>query len=307
MRPMRLFILWAATVVGGSDALAGGLPNSVLRGSSASDYTSQPAVQPRYVPGVPIHYRWEGLYVGGHFGYSNAGVDFGNGTQALLNFLLRNSSILDHVSNWTVLPKVENNKTIFGGFVGYNFQMGEVVLGFEGNYNRVNSGGFDPSASDSLTRRFQDDTAAPAQHNFFYTTTVTAAASARIQDYGSIRARAGFAYDRFLPYVFGGLALGRVDVSRSITVSYRREDVPDIVAPPTGPIAPLPDAFFGPATQAETRESVVAYGYAAGLGLEVAVMPNVFMRGEWEYIQFSAVQDYKIRINTFRAGLGVKF
>jgi opacity protein-like surface antigen len=304
---MRLLVLCAATMISGSDAVAGWLDQSVLRGSSASDYTSQPAVQPRYVPGVPIHYRWEGLYMGGHFGYSNAGVDFGNGTQSLLNFLLRNDVVLNHVSNWTVLPKVENNKTIFGGFVGYNFQMSEIILGLEGNYSRVNSGGFDPSASDSMGRRFQDDAGAPAGHHYFYSTTLTAAASARLQDFGAIRARAGFALDRFMPYVFGGLALGRVDVSRSVTVSYLRHDVPNVVAPPGAPITPEPDFFFGPQTQAEIRESVVAYGYAAGLGLDVAVMPNVFMRGEWEYLQFNAVQDYKIRINTFRAGLGVKF
>jgi outer membrane immunogenic protein len=303
MRPMRLFILCAATVVGGSDVLAGGLPDSVLRGSS--DYEA--VVQPRYVPGVPIRYRWDGFYMGGHFGYGNAGVDFGNGTQALLNFILRNSFLLDRVSGWTVLPKVENNKTIFGGFAGYNFQMDEIVLGLEGNYSRVNSGGFDPSAADSLTRRFQDDTAAPPGHHYFYTTTVTAAAAARIQDYGSIRARAAFAFDRFLPYAFAGLALGRVDVSRSATVGYRRQDNPDIVPPPGTPITPEPDVFFGPVTKTEVRESVVAYGYAAGLGMDVALMPNVFLRGEWEYIQFNPVQDYKIHLNTFRAGLGVKF
>jgi len=305
MRPIKLFILGAATVITGSNAVAGGIPDSVLRGSS--DYVGKPAPQPRYVPGVPIFYRWDGLYLGGQFGYGTAGVDFGNGTQGLLDFVLRNDVVLDHVSNWTTLPKVENNKTSFGGFVGYNFQMDELVLGVEGNYNRVNSGGFDPSAGDTMSRRFQDDAVAPAGHHYFYDTTLTAAAAARIQDYGSVRARAGFAMDRFMPYAFAGLALGRVDVSRSVTVSYRREDIPDVVPPPSGPLTPQPDFFSGPLTKAEVRESVVAYGYAAGLGLDVAVMPNVFMRGEWEYIQFNGVQDYKIHMNTFRAGLGVKF
>jgi outer membrane immunogenic protein len=299
MRPIKLFILCAATVITGSNAVAGGIPDSVLRGSS--DYVVKPAPQPRYVPGVPIFYRWEGLYVGGQFGYGTAGVDFGSGTQGLLDFVLRNDVVLDHVSNWTTLPKVENNKTSFGGFVGYNFQMDELVVGVEGNYNRVSSGGFDPSAGASMSRRFQDDAVAPSGHHYFYDTTLTAAAAARIQDYGSVRARAGFVVDRFMPYAFAGLALGRVDVSRSATLSYLRHDSPDVGVPP------IQDFFFGPVTKSESRDSVVAYGFAAGLGVDVAVTSNVFARGEWEYVQFNSVGEYTIHVNTFRGGLGVRF
>src|SRR4029078_6021201 len=104
-------------------------------------------------PGGPIFYRWEGLYVGGQFGYVTAGVDFGSGTQGLLAFVLRKDVVLAHVSNWTTLPKVETNRTSFGGFVGYNFQMDELVVGVEGNYNRVSSGGFDPSGGPSMSTK----------------------------------------------------------------------------------------------------------------------------------------------------------
>jgi outer membrane immunogenic protein len=298
MRQMRLFVLWAVTVVGGSDALAGGIPDSVLRGSSVSDYAGQPAVQPRYVPGVPIYYRWQGLYAGGHVGYSNAGADFRNSTPAL-NFLPFNDLVLSRFAGWTpALSKVENNKAIFGGFVGYNFQMNELVLSAEANYNY---GGFEPSISDSITRTFADDTGAPAGHHYLYTATLTAGPSARLHDFGTLRARAGFVFDRFLPYAFAGLALGRVDVSRSATLTYLRRDIPDAPLLAEQPFA------FGPVTKAVGKESVVAYGYAVGFGLEAAVARNVFLRGEWEYVQFIPVEDYKIRLNTFRVGLGVKF
>jgi len=39
----------------------------------------------------------------------------------------------------------------------------------------------------------------------------------------------------------------------------------------------------------------------------VALLPNVFVRAEWEYIQFFPVQDFKIHIATGRVGVGVKF
>ena len=299
---MRLFVLCAVIVVGGSDALAGGLPDSVLRGSS------EPVLQPRYVPGVPIFHRWDGFYAGGHFGYSTAGTDLSNSTPAMSNFLNllpRNDVVLNHLLGSTpAFAKVENNRITFGGFVGYNFQMSELVLGAEANYNY---GGFDLSPFNSITRTFSDDTGAPAGHHYVYTANFIAGPSARLHDFGTLRARAGFTYGRFLPYAFAGLALGRVDVSRSATLSYLRRDIPDVVAPPGTPITPQPDFFFGPLTKAESRNSVVAYGYAAGLGLDVAVTSNVFMRGEWEYVQFTSVGDYTIHVNTFRGGLGVRF
>jgi len=295
---MRLFVLCAATVVCGSHALAGGLPDSVLRGSS------EPALQPRYVPGVPIFYRWDGFYAGGHFGYSTAGADLSRGAAAManvLNSLPRNDGVLNHfsASNFA-FSKIENNQITFGGFVGYNFQMGELVLGGEANYNY---GGFDLSPFNSVTRTFSDDTGAPAGHHYTYTANLIAGPRARLQDYASLRFRAGFTYDCYLPYAFAGLALGRVDVSRSATLSYVRHDSPDAGVPPLIP----QDFFFGPTTKSESRDSAVAYGFAAGLGVDVAVTSNVFARGEWEYVQFNSVGEYTIHVNTFRGGLGVRF
>ena len=34
---------------------------------------------------------------------------------------------------------------------------------------------------------------------------------------------------------------------------------------------------------------------------------GLFMRGEWEYIQFMSVKDIDTTINTVRVGLGYKF
>ena len=305
MRPISLFVLCATAVIAGSEARAGAFEEMLLRGSTVA--ASYGGDAPRHVPSARIYYRWEGLYAGGHFGYSGAGVDFGNGTQSLIDYLLRNDVVGTHVSNWTTLSKTDTSKTVYGGFIGYNVQQDDLVFGAEGNYNRVISGGMVAAASDSMTRTFSDDTAAPAGHHYFYTATVTSLASARIRDFGTIRVRAGVALDMFLPYVFFGGAVGRADTIRSATISYRRRDIPDNVVPPAPPITPEPDFNFGPQTRAETREGVFAYGYTAGLGIDIALMPNVFMRAEWEYIQFLPVQDFRIHMNTVRAGVGVKF
>ncbi len=41
--------------------------------------------------------------------------------------------------------------------------------------------------------------------------------------------------------------------------------------------------------------------------MDVALLPNVFVRGEWEYIAFAPVGGIRSNINTGRVGLGVKF
>ena len=309
MRPMRLLVLLCAVaaVVGGQ-ALAGSFDGAVLRGS-ADTYDGEPVAPPRrFVPGSPLYQRWEGVYFGGQVGLTSASIDFGHGTASLIDYILRNDIVGAHVSGWTTLSKADTNQKTFGGFVGYNSQWdGNLILGVEANYNRVTSGGLGTSASDSMTRLFNDDAQAPAQHHYFYTATVSSSASAHIVDFATMRARAGFVIDRFLPYAFGGAVVGRVDVMRSATVSYNRHDIPDSVAPPAPPITPQPDYNFGPQTRSANKQGVFAYGYTAGLGVDVALLPNVFVRAEWEYVQFFPVEDFKIRLNTGRVGVGIKF
>jgi len=41
--------------------------------------------------------------------------------------------------------------------------------------------------------------------------------------------------------------------------------------------------------------------------MDVAVLPNVFVRGEWEYIAFALLGGIRPNINTGRVGVGMKF
>ena len=304
MRPIRLLTLCAAAVVIAGDALAADpFDDAVLRGT----YGDRPAVQPRYVPGPPVRYPWDGWYFGAHAGYTNAGFDLGNATASLLDHLLRDTVVGQHVTAWTILESGSSSRVSYGGFIGKNIQLDDLVIGFEASYNVV-SGGVGFSSIDTIGRSFNDDAGAPPNHHFIYNVTVGSNASARLTDYGTARVRAGVVLDNFLPYVFAGGAIGRVNVTRSATVAGVRVDVPDVVPPEDGgPIAPLPPAPFGPDSRGESRDGVIAYGYTAGLGLDIALMPNVFVRAEWEFIHFAPVMDVDIYVNTVRAGVGVKF
>ncbi len=44
-----------------------------------------------------------------------------------------------------------------------------------------------------------------------------------------------------------------------------------------------------------------------GLGVEVSILPNMFLRAEWEYVQFAPIHDIQVNINSARVGLGLKF
>ena len=101
--------------------------------------------------------------------------------------------------------------------------------------------------------------------------------------------------------------VGRVDVVRSATVAYTRHDIPDACIAPRRRQPVTSGYNFGPRNPRRERKGVFAYGYAAGLGLDVALLPNVFLRAEWEYVQFIPVEDFKIHLNTGRVGVGIKF
>ena len=47
--------------------------------------------------------------------------------------------------------------------------------------------------------------------------------------------------------------------------------------------------------------------FTVGGGIDYAVLPNFFLRAEYEYMGFADIADMKVNVNTVRAGAGVKF
>jgi len=252
-------------------------------------------------------YHWGGVYGGAQVGYSSASVDFGNGVSSLIAFMLRNTTIEadEGISQWTVLGKQVVNGTSLGGFVGYNSEWEDVILGLELNYSRMS---LSASATDSISRSFIDNnvggaTLASPPHNYTWGVTVTGTSSVHFTDLATLRARAGWETGNFLPYGFIGLAVARADVSRSASVNAAAVDNVDTTVPAT---TPYPSTGLN-LTQTDGQNGMFAYGGAVGLGVDVALLPNVFVRGEWEYIQFSPIKDLHVSMNSFRTAAGVRF
>ena len=62
-----------------------------------------------------------------------------------------------------------------------------------------------------------------------------------------------------------------------------------------------------PGTQVNNVTGAFAFGYTAGVGMDMLLTPNVFVRGEYEFIQFPSIKAVNVNINTLRLGAGVKF
>lgn len=262
---------------------------------------------------APRRGGWDGAYFGAQAGYSMASTDFGQGVSTLISFALRNTVIQDQVSGWTTLPKQDTTGTGFGGFIGYNWQWDQVVVGVEGNYSRTN---LFMSASDSLSRSILNSTGAPTGHEFTYNMTVAANASAKITDVATFRARAGYDAGMFMPYGFVGAAFGRADILRSATVSGTLTDsftVPQVVGFDTNgnPITiqvprQVTSPLILPGQQLEAKNTYL-YGWTGGLGLDMCLMANLFVRTEWEWVQFAPANGVNMHTSTVRAAVAFKF
>ena len=81
--------------------------------------------------------RWSGFYFGGQVNYSDADANFSEATQPLVAFSLRELALEedDHaVRLGRCSGAAAPSSTGFGGFVGYNTQWQDLILGLEANY-----------------------------------------------------------------------------------------------------------------------------------------------------------------------------
>ncbi len=236
--------------------------------------------------------NWQGYYVGGQAGYGSSDMNFSGSNKGLIGKALGPNNILQDVVSSVAEAngKVSVRQTTFGGFVGYNGQWDDVVLGFEANYMHGNFSAASTIAPVPLTY------VTPFSDNLYHTVGVVSSQSVSITDMGTVRARAGYVVGNFLPYLFGGLSLGRADISSRVTIHDQSA-------------ANFADSSSAPLVTYAANESTTGkmlYGYSAGLGTEVMLAGNLFGRVEWEYLRFvNASAD--VNINTVRGGIGYKF
>lgn len=281
---------------------------------SITAQTAQAADWPEDMPALrggfsePVGRRnWEGWYVGGQFGYSAAQLDMGNASKSLTDYMLRDNNLQDTVGGWSVLDSKNAAGTGFGGFVGRNWQWDDAVLGLEVNYSNLRNINASSIGSNALLISPPSSTVLPPGYTYIYGTSLAAAATTEIKDVMTFRARAGWDAGAFMPYAFGGLAVGRINVNRAVGLDIRRNEY--VTNPVTGVTSFVRQTNItpDPSTMAEGGADTFAAGYAVGVGAEFNLVGGLFARAEWEYVRFMKVKDVATSMNSARVGIGYKF
>jgi outer membrane immunogenic protein len=163
-------------------------------------------------------FSWTGGYIGGQVGYLWGDSDFDG----------------DDGST----AELEPDGWLGGVYVGYNYQFDNaVVVGIDADFAWT-------GADDSVTAF--DVTGAPI-----------GTLDAELEWEGAVRARLGYAVDRFLPYIAGGVAFGQMSIE---------------------PFSLLP-ASLG-------EDDDTSVGWTLGVGLEYAFTDNIIGRAEYRYTDF---------------------
>jgi opacity protein-like surface antigen len=250
-----------------------------------------------FVPAPPRYMPWSGFYVGGQVGYGSTGINFTKGVQDLVANILRDTIVENEFqpSHWANLPEKSATRPNYGGFVGYNVQFEDIIFGLEANYNRTN---MRVTSGDTIGRVVN------TSDGYANAVTVSGTGTMHLTDYGTLRVRAGWANNGFIPYGFLGFAVGRADVTRSASVFIAGSDAdPACVGPPD---VCLPPYTFSQ-SQTESKKGVFGFGWAIGGGMDIAMFSNVFVRGELEYVSFPDFHGTSVGLASARVGAGIKF
>ncbi|WP_026606932.1 outer membrane protein [Methylocapsa acidiphila] len=216
-----------------------------LAGSAvAADLPSRvPAPAPVF---VAAPYSWSGLYIGGQIGYA-----WGDLNSSTIGYaaptITSGAFFLDAPSN-------SNPQGVIGGVhLGYNLQIGQWLLGLEGDVD-----GTSVSKTVNAATFFT-----PPIDAAFVTPGFGATVHTTSPIQGSIRLRAGFAWDRALLYATGGAAFASVKTTYS--------------------------DYYGFDSISRTRA-----GWTVGGGIDYAVTDNWSVRAEYRYADFGHFDNYLI-------------
>ncbi|MCG5234555.1 outer membrane protein [Xanthobacter oligotrophicus] len=223
---------------------------------------------------VPV-FSWTGFYIGANAGYG--GDKFTFDEAKLDNYA--SSSPLDK----TLSDSINSSGFFVGGQIGYNYQFANnVVIGVETDLQWSNIEG---------THDWSSATA--------WGTLRSGTLGASVDYFGTIRARLGYAFDRFLPYITGGAAYGKTALNIGEVVSYSNGYTEGFAA-------------SGSATN---------WGWTVGAGVEYAITNNWTFKTEYLYVDLGST-DYTYftadtnhyytgtvdtKFHTLKAGVNYKF
>lgn len=239
-------------------------------------------------------FDWSGFYFGGFAALSETEFEPGPGLPDLARSAYRNTALGQAVDMGQFVVDQGSKRdsgTNFGGFTGYNFLFGDVVLGLEADYTRA---GQEYGFSDFIARR----TVAGGQTIDW---SMNTRLGARLHDYATARLRMGYAYGRIMPFATIGAAFGRFDAFSTI-------DATAAIVTNAGTATETSTSAAGyPLRVGVARKDVWGFGMAFGAGVDWALTDNLLLRAEYQYVAFGEVEGTTTTVNTGRVAAALKF
>ncbi|WP_279090340.1 outer membrane protein [Bartonella apis] len=229
--------------------------------------------EPAPVVAAPA-FSWSGFYAGGQIGGSWGDGSFERDVKAVKN--LRPAKYGDARISDVKKKSIDGGDFIGGVYAGYNLQFtNNIVAGFDADFTWL------------------DNTAKSNENIPFGESRIDGYRNKVKQDWmAAVRARLGYAYDRFLPYIAGGVAFTDVE--------YKHRYYGDVT-----------DIWF----DERSSSSKTLTGYTLGAGLDYAMTDHIILRAEYRYTDFGDkdfILDYQKRnvetkSNDVRFGVAYKF
>jgi outer membrane immunogenic protein len=299
---MRWWVLGLLIAMAGP-AVAADYDDSWLRGPQVIG--AAPTPPPR------LYRIWAGVYGGVQAGEDFSGVDFRqlpNGpTQSAISQDAILTILAAPAAGMPALPQVSTRNPSYGGFIGYNWQIDDVVFGAEFNINRSN---LHQSANNLVTRSYWVNSGGNLYSTSLYT---NSQATIDMSDYFTMRGRLGWAFGNFLPYIVAGVAFAQVDTTTKFNIGYS-----GVCANITSTTCNL--AGFGPPPPPPIYQTIggdypfnsvshgkYQLGFDAALGMDYMVNRYVFVRGELEYLNFQYPSDIRLNTLSARIAAGLRF
>ena len=232
-------------------AFAAAVAGLVCTQTYAADLSPEPVYKAPVMPPVPV-YTWTGIYFGANGGYA-----FGQSTPMSLY------SDTFSAFNFTA------NGWLAGLTAGAQIQGGHTVIGLEADIDWTNINGSSTGAV-----------------SFNGAPIGTATLSSNVSSISTLRTRVGYAYENWLFYATGGLA-----------ITNEKSNL-------TGPVGFVcgTGAFNSPPCSSVSDLHV---GLAAGAGLEYGITQNLSAKAEYIWVGAGALNT--LRENLFRVGLNFRF
>jgi outer membrane immunogenic protein len=203
------------------------------------------------LPGAGSVGNWAGFYIGGNVGYGWGHFGAADATGTIVT------------SNGGSAPygfdagSGNGNGVTAGVQAGFNWQIGQTVLGIEADWQYIDSKASAANAAIAVPTFIGG--------NFSGSTTLST------DWYATFRGRVGYAFGPALLYATGGLALAETKLSASASGSI----VTSILPPALGPLGTM-----------SASDRAVLVGYVAGGGLEYALGAGWSVKGEYLHMGF---------------------